>query len=142
MNLYPPRLTSENVINFITQTIKAKKEKVERKVILDVYTLYLKFSKYEYELNIIKSSGRRGGKSKGKRGFSMFKSGRVGGAPAPSNTDSQEITDKDTSLLLDCLVKHRDFGSNFLKYIEDAKNNETCFSACKNDEGNLDLNIT
>ena len=136
MNLYPPRPTSENVINFIIQTIKAKKEKVERKVIL-----YLSYE-YEYELSIIKSKGRRGGKSKGKRGFSMFKSGRVGGAPAPSNTDSQEITEKDTSLLLDCLVKHRDFGSNFLKYIEDAKNNETCFSACKNDEGNLDLNIT
>ena len=60
MNLYPPRPTSENVINFIIQTIKAKKEKVERKVILDVYTLYLKYSKRwiysnEYELNINKS---------------------------------------------------------------------------------------
>ena len=42
MNLYPPRPTSENVINFITQTIKAKKEKVERKVILDVYTIISK----------------------------------------------------------------------------------------------------
>ena len=38
MNLYPPRPTSENVINFIIQTIKAKKEKAERKVMLDVYT--------------------------------------------------------------------------------------------------------
>lgn len=72
----------------------------------------------------------------------MFKSGRVGGPPAPSNTDSQESIEKETSLLLDCLVKHRDFGSNFLKYIKDAKNNETCFSACKNDEGNLDLKNT
>ena len=57
MNLYPPRPTSENATNFIIQTIKEKKEKIERKVILDVYTYIQKILnyEYEYELNIIQS---------------------------------------------------------------------------------------